>query len=524
MRGNAVPNPPGLLTVATPGSMFLTKEQRKRKEQLRRDQDRKQRDIDAARKLLNDRAQRDSWAEAAASAVGFKKTSKVSSAAGTALEDGEEVETIGVVVVGPGGLKRPRGVASIFERSTKPASAGSDGSESGGASLWRAMPAPFPVDFSIYQLFSSSPSESNGALGGECQENGVGTTREGVTEAGIGGSDRRRFGETTEGTARAGATGGKIGSCDLTCAAETSQVGSPSGGGLPSMSAERNPGSYKIGELFSGARRHGERGGEAEATPGPAVFARHGCNESPDPTPEEDLMWKNAVIAAAKARRRKDTGYQWGARDGAGDTPSGTSAIVTPWRPITSRGMEPTEGVTVHRNAGDPVVRRAVRLPSPAVLLFAGEDAFRGDPVGDSHAEELGRSDVHEMDSVDSVEATGVRPREPGSRPPTGPTARSARENSAPGEASADQGNRRGEIEASNGGARSRDVKGTGGGQRDRGPAKSAMNVSAEGKPGSRRERLARTARARRAESPRDALWTEVRDVRGHIISCGLIR
>lgn len=45
--------------------MFLTTEQRKRKEAIKRDQAKKRKDIDAANKLLSDRAQRDSWAHSA---------------------------------------------------------------------------------------------------------------------------------------------------------------------------------------------------------------------------------------------------------------------------------------------------------------------------------------------------------------------------------------------------------------------------------------------------------------------------
>ena len=44
-------------------SMFLTAEQRRRKDCLKKDQAKKRNDIDAAHKLLRDRAQRDSWAQ-----------------------------------------------------------------------------------------------------------------------------------------------------------------------------------------------------------------------------------------------------------------------------------------------------------------------------------------------------------------------------------------------------------------------------------------------------------------------------
>lgn len=46
-------------------SMFLTKDQRKRKALLIKDQTSKRNAIDAERKLLNDKAQRDAWAQQA---------------------------------------------------------------------------------------------------------------------------------------------------------------------------------------------------------------------------------------------------------------------------------------------------------------------------------------------------------------------------------------------------------------------------------------------------------------------------
>ncbi|CAN0175149.1 unnamed protein product, partial [Scytosiphon promiscuus] len=47
--------------------MFLTPDQRKRKEAIKRDQERRRREIDAAKKLISDRAQRDAWALSCAS-------------------------------------------------------------------------------------------------------------------------------------------------------------------------------------------------------------------------------------------------------------------------------------------------------------------------------------------------------------------------------------------------------------------------------------------------------------------------
>lgn len=49
--------------------MFLTPDQRRRKEGIKRDQARKRKAIDAANKLLSDRAQRDAWAHSASCAI-----------------------------------------------------------------------------------------------------------------------------------------------------------------------------------------------------------------------------------------------------------------------------------------------------------------------------------------------------------------------------------------------------------------------------------------------------------------------
>lgn len=50
-------------------SMFLTTEQRRRKEAIKTDQARKRKAIESANKLLSDRAQRDAWAQSASCSV-----------------------------------------------------------------------------------------------------------------------------------------------------------------------------------------------------------------------------------------------------------------------------------------------------------------------------------------------------------------------------------------------------------------------------------------------------------------------
>lgn len=49
--------------------MFLTGEQRRRKEAIKKDQAEKRKAIDAANKLRSDRAQRDAWAQSTSSAA-----------------------------------------------------------------------------------------------------------------------------------------------------------------------------------------------------------------------------------------------------------------------------------------------------------------------------------------------------------------------------------------------------------------------------------------------------------------------
>lgn len=159
--------------------MFLTKDQRKRKARLIKAQTEQRNAIDAERKLLSDRAQRDAWAQQAHAPTQAIPHSKRGSPS-----DGDNGVTGAAAVVAGGvggGAKRPRTVASIFDRSAQPTGADASGDGDGGGtgrrsdrSLWKAMPAPFPVCHHHHraaaaaaELLSSSPALTSSASSGE---------------------------------------------------------------------------------------------------------------------------------------------------------------------------------------------------------------------------------------------------------------------------------------------------------------------------------------------------------------------
>lgn len=399
---------------------------------------------------------------------------------------GGDVEAVGVVA-GTATSKRPRTMASIFGRAPRAAVIG-PGSDSGGscgkqrsddANLRRATPAPFPLDPHHY------PPEAPGDAGGAGE--GVPSTWGGGAGAGAGIGDGMALGLEC----RACAAG------DATRAEPWGPALVP--GGLPPIPAAVTPPSA----------REGSPGRAGEPTPGLSP-------PGPAPSTEEALAWGRAAIAFAESR-----GSSPG--DPRGGIPAPAALL------FAEEDLETPAGVLRRGDSADGGGSAGECLgardrPSGGVSEGA---SIPGGPMGDG----LGPPGSAEDASAGSGfsrgggsvgggagggrAATGCLVAVPRRRSSTARVASSARRGTArdPDVCVVEPGFDAEPKAVPGEGGGTADEAGTETGDRDRG---GGANADA-GKPGGRRERMAKAARARREEAPREALWTEVR--RGHSIA-----
>lgn len=335
--------------------MFLTPDQRRRKEALKKDQAKKRMDIDAAQKLRRDRAQRDSWAEE--TPMPSTNTASIKNASSLPSNSSSSQAEVISLVGGGGGdrsLKRPRVMASIFDKpSRQPQQAGGAGGGGEGRKRWKAMPAPFPV--SCRHLEVMARGDEGRAGGGSVDGDGDEGGDRGGDEGGGGGA------------------GGTIG-C-VPCAEEQKAILSASSspsfsllltpgvvmapGGLPPLPSKKasvdwpeTPSSIEpIVEEAGGGRGRGARG-----------TARGG---------------RRRVRGSGRGKGRGKSGAEGGGGGGKADP---TAAEAEAWKAAAaaskatrSVGSPSKDDTYVH-----PGVRPRGFLPSPAALLFLGSGVAKG--------------------------------------------------------------------------------------------------------------------------------------------------
>lgn len=419
--------------------MFLTKEQRKRKADLKADQTKKRKEIDAALKLKSDRAQRDSWAHLDDDCgVHIISTTAASSHSQPSGSRG-------------GGAKRPRSMASIFEKPVR-TSAAEQGESGRKGGLWRVMPAPFPR------------SSHHEAL----------LERQGGDGAGLG--DR-------------GVSGCAV------CAAEFASDGdSLPNGGLPPLTALTNQRDVALvgGKEEEGAReRGGRRMDESESGGVVREPTRAGGSGKCMATAsrEEAAAWRNAVKASAANRLKSPTRFV-----GA--------------KPFPSAGRE---DVAV---AEGQACRANDLLSSPAAWLFADRDSGTGaqwsgrnsaDRAQDSSSGSVSGSQVDDIALAVEERVDGKIGADGTSIEVDGPAQRGR----ANGDLGVDNGTLRDHGRGKQPGS---GVVGDAGRVCMRDDEALVSGGDEEINVARRREKTRKTAAARRKSAAAEALWTEVSD------------